>query len=71
MAILLSIPLQFFPAVRILENGLFSRSGKRDPRVKWTKNLFRFALVMFCTVVSWAGAADLDKFVALIGSFAW
>ncbi|KIM67617.1 hypothetical protein SCLCIDRAFT_1210268 [Scleroderma citrinum Foug A] len=70
MAILLSIPLQFFPAVRILENGLFSRSGKRDPRVKWTKNLFRFALMMFCTVVSWVGAADLDKFVALIGSFA-
>ncbi|KAI5983401.1 amino acid transporter [Pisolithus albus] len=69
-AILLSIPLQFFPAVRILENGLFVRSGKRDPRVKWLKNLFRFALVMFCTGLSWFGAADLDKFVALIGSFA-
>ncbi|KAI6155234.1 amino acid transporter [Pisolithus tinctorius] len=70
VAILLSIPLQFFPAVRILENGLFVRSGKRNPRVKWLKNLFRFALVMFCTGVSWLGAADLDKFVALIGSFA-
>lgn len=70
VAILLSIPLQFFPAVRILENGLFVRSGKRDPRVKWLKNLFRFALVMFCTGLSWFGAADLDKFVALIGSFA-
>ncbi|KAI6042554.1 amino acid transporter [Pisolithus marmoratus] len=70
IAILLSIPLQFFPAVRILENGLFVRSGKRNPRVKWLKNLFRFALVMFCTAVSWLGAADLDKFVALIGSFA-
>lgn len=71
MAILLSIPLQFFPAVRILENGLFVRSGKQDPRVKWLKNFFRFGLVMVCTVISWAGAADLDKFVALIGSFAW
>lgn len=71
MAILLSIPLQFFPAARILENGLFVRSGKRDPRVKWLKNFFRFGLVMVCTVISWAGAADLDKFVALIGSFAW
>lgn len=70
MAILLSIPLQFFPAVRILENGLFSRSGKRDPRIKWLKNLFRFGLVMVCTAISWVGAADLDKFVALIGSFA-
>ncbi|KAG8213253.1 amino acid transporter [Butyriboletus roseoflavus] len=70
MAILLSIPLQFFPAARILENGLFVRSGKQDPRVKWLKNCFRFGLVMVCTVISWAGAADLDKFVALIGSFA-
>lgn len=70
LAILLSIPLQFFPAVRILENGLFVRSGKQDPRVKWLKNLFRFGLVAVSTVISWAGAADLDKFVSLIGSFA-
>jgi len=26
---------------------------------------------MLCLAVSWAGAADLDKFVAFIGSFAW
>jgi proton-coupled amino acid transporter len=71
LAILLSIPLQFFPAVRILENGLFVRSGKQDPRVKWLKNLFRFGLVAISTVLSWVGAADLDKFVSLIGSFAW
>lgn len=70
LAILLSIPLQFFPAVRILENGLFVRSGKRDPRVKWLKNLFRFGLVAISTIISWLGAADLDKFVSLIGSFA-
>ncbi|OJA18949.1 hypothetical protein AZE42_09772 [Rhizopogon vesiculosus] len=70
LAILLSIPLQFFPAVRILENGLFVRSGRQDPRVKWTKNLFRFGLVAVSTVLSWIGAADLDKFVSLIGSLA-
>ncbi|KAF9243462.1 amino acid transporter [Melanogaster broomeanus] len=70
VAILLSIPLQLFPAVRILENGLFTKSGKRDPRVKWLKNLFRFGLVMVCTALSWVGAGDLDKFVSLIGSFA-
>lgn len=70
IAILLSIPLQFFPAVRILENAVFVRSGKQDARIKWLKNLLRFVLVMFCTLLSWLGAADLDKFVALIGSFA-
>ena len=73
MAILLSVPLQLFPAVRIMEHGLFpaTASGKADPRVKWRKNFFRFAVVMMCTTISWFGAADLDKFVALVGSFAW
>ncbi|KAF5341715.1 hypothetical protein D9611_001927 [Ephemerocybe angulata] len=70
LAILLSVPLQLFPAVRILENGIFSQSGKGDPRVKWRKNLFRFGMVGLCTAISWAGAADLDKFVAFVGSFA-
>ena len=54
-----------------MENGIFSQSGKLDPRVKWEKNIFRFMTVMFCAGVSWAGAKDLDKFVALVGSFAW
>jgi len=71
LAILLSAPLQLFPAVRIMENGLFTRSGKMNWNVKWQKNVFRFFVVMGCTVISWAGAKDLDKFVAFVGSFAW
>jgi len=70
LAILLSVPLQLFPAVRIMENGIFKRSGKANPRVKWLKNLFRCAVVFMCAAISWAGAADLDKFVAFVGSFA-
>jgi len=70
LAILLSVPLQLFPAIRILENGIFTRSGKADTRVKWLKNSFRFAMVFVCTAISWVGAADLDKFVAFVGCFA-
>lgn len=70
LAILLSTPLQLFPAIRIMENELFTRSGKYNPWIKWKKNVFRFVLVMFCAMVAWVGAADLDKFVALVGSFA-
>ncbi len=70
LAILLSTPLQLFPAIRILETGLFSRSGKFDRYIKWKKNLFRFFLVVVCAVIAYAGASDLDKFVALVGSFA-
>jgi len=70
LAITLSIPLQFFPAARILENGLFTRSGKGNPAVKWAKNGFRTLLVLLCVTISILGAKDLDKFVALVGSFA-
>lgn len=70
LAILLSTPLQLFPAIRICENELFTRSGKYNPGIKWKKNFFRFMLVMFCAFVAWGGAGDLDKFVSLVGSFA-
>jgi proton-coupled amino acid transporter len=70
LAILLSTPLQLFPAIRIMENELFSRSGKYNPYIKWQKNVFRFCLVVMCALIAWGGAGDLDKFVALVGSFA-
>lgn len=70
LAILLSTPLQLFPAIRVMENGLFSKSGKYNPNIKWQKNLFRFFLVIVCALIAWGGAGDLDKFVSLVGSFA-
>jgi proton-coupled amino acid transporter len=70
LAILLSTPLQIFPAIRITENELFTRSGKYNPYIKWQKNAFRFFVVMLCAGIAWFGANDLDKFVALVGSFA-
>lgn len=70
LAILLSTPLQLFPAIRIMENELFTRSGKYNPYIKWKKNIFRFFLVILCALIAWGGAGDLDKFVSLVGSFA-
>ncbi|RMZ80715.1 hypothetical protein DV738_g2573, partial [Chaetothyriales sp. CBS 135597] len=46
LAIVLSTPLQLFPAIRIMENELFTRSGKYNPYIKWQKNIFRFVLVL-------------------------
>ncbi|KAI4244540.1 MAG: hypothetical protein L6R40_003007 [Gallowayella cf. fulva] len=69
LAILLSTPLQLFPAIRIMENEIFTRSGKNDPKIKLGKNVFRFFLVMVCALIAWGGAGDLDKFVAVIGTF--
>ena len=71
LAVLVGTPVQVFPAVRIIEEKLFKGlSGKRDGTTKWKKNGFRTAITVACVVVSIAGAKNLDRFVALIGSFA-
>ncbi|KAI0533992.1 transmembrane amino acid transporter [Xylaria digitata] len=71
LAVLAGNPVQLFPAIRILEGGLFGhRSGKQSLRTKWKKNAFRSLLVFICGAVSIIGTGNLDKFVALIGSFA-
>ncbi|KAF2499253.1 amino acid transporter-like protein [Lophium mytilinum] len=70
LAILLSTPLQIYPAIEITSQQLFSRTGKYNPYIKWKKNVFRFFMVAVCACLAWVGANDLDKFVALVGSFA-
>lgn len=70
IAILLSTPLQIFPAIRIMENALFTKSGKYNPYIKWQKNVFRFFVVAMSAAIAWGGADNLDKFVALVGNFA-
>ncbi|CAJ2508904.1 Uu.00g139300.m01.CDS01 [Anthostomella pinea] len=71
LAVLVGNPVQLFPALRILEGKLFgSYSGKKDMRTKWVKNGFRTLMVLFCGAISVMGAGNLDRFVALIGSFA-
>jgi proton-coupled amino acid transporter len=71
IAVLVGTPVQLFPAMRILEGQIFGhRSGKRNAMTKWQKNAFRTVIVLICGFISVLGAGDLDKFVALIGSFA-
>lgn len=70
VAILMSTPLQIYPAIEITSQQLFSKTGKYNPRIKWEKNVFRFFMVLLCAAIAWVGANDLDKFVSLVGSFA-
>jgi len=72
LAIMLSIPIQLFPALRIMETALFdsSVSGKVSQKVKWEKNGFRAVTVIVCAFISWLGSDDLDKFVSFVGCFA-
>ncbi|KPM37429.1 Vacuolar amino acid transporter 3 [Neonectria ditissima] len=72
MAVLAGDPVQLFPAVRIIETSVFGEraTGKKSAAIKWKKNALRTAMVVICVGISIVGASDLDKFVALIGSFA-
>lgn len=69
LAVLAGTPVQLFPAARILESTLFGE-GKKSRATKWYKNGLRIGTTLMCGIIAIAGASDLDKFVALIGSFA-
>ncbi|KAF9976697.1 neutral amino acid transporter [Actinomortierella ambigua] len=70
IAIMLSIPLQLFPAIRIMETAIFTRSGKYNPTIKWTKNMFRTITLFGCAAIAIGAGDDLDKFVSMVGSVA-
>lgn len=73
LAICLTAPLMLFPALKIIENGLFSRfrSGKDSIAVKWSKNFYRTVLCVLCAAIAFGiGGENLDKFVSLVGSVA-
>ena len=72
LAVLVGTPVQLFPPVRILENKIFRSAtpGSKSSSTKWKKNGFRTFMVVLCGAVSILGASNLDRFVALIGSFA-
>ncbi|KAG5952867.1 hypothetical protein E4U53_007687 [Claviceps sorghi] len=72
LAVLAGEPVQLFPAVRIIETSLFGQraTGKKSIAIKWQKNAVRATVMSLCVGISIVGSSDLDKFVALIGSFA-
>lgn len=73
LAICLTAPFMLFPALKIIENGIFGRfkSGRRSRLVKWSKNVYRVILSTACAAIAFGvGGDNLDKFVSLVGSVA-
>lgn len=71
-AILLSTPIQLFPAIRLVEQKLFksNESGKNSFKIKWLKNLVRCLFVIFTSIIALYGGQNLDRFVSFVGCFA-
>jgi len=72
LAIMFSFPLCVYPPIRITEQYLFATfpGGRHSPSIKWAKNGYRTFIVFLLAGISILGSSNLDKFVALIGSFA-
>lgn len=78
LAMILTSPFMLYPALTIVEQGLFGKGGffgYRSGRVsrKWQvlKSLSRSMVAIVCAIVSFCVGPDgLDKFVALVGSVA-
>jgi solute carrier family 36 (proton-coupled amino acid transporter) len=61
--------LMAYPAIKILEKGLFSKWGKTWKR-KWSKNLLRASLVALTVATGVSLGHQFDKVMAIIGSLA-
>ncbi|ORX53056.1 hypothetical protein DM01DRAFT_1288183 [Hesseltinella vesiculosa] len=72
LAIMLTMPFMLFPALKIIENGLFQKnSGRESYCIKMTKNVYRVLLCLLCAIIAYfVGGDNLDKFVSLVGSIA-
>ncbi|CAO3597227.1 unnamed protein product [Absidia cylindrospora] len=73
LAVILTMPFMLFPALKIIENGLFYKfqSGRNSIAVKMSKNFYRVVISTACAALAFGiGADNLDKFVSLVGSVA-
>ncbi|CAM9976758.1 unnamed protein product [Pylaiella littoralis] len=69
VAIMMSYPLQLFPAVKCLEGHLFGAVRQRSLLRKWLKNSLRAALVLFTAAVAMFVGPRFDNFAGLVGGF--
>ncbi|KAG4306429.1 hypothetical protein PORY_000417 [Pneumocystis oryctolagi] len=68
IAVMLSTPLQLFPAIKIIEEKVFVKNEKCDLYVYWKKNCVRILVAIVMSLIAWSGSKDFDKFVSLVGS---
>eukprot|EP00903_Cladosiphon_okamuranus_P012701 g11875.t1 len=69
IAIMMSYPLQLFPAVKCLEGHLFGAVRQRSLLRKWLKNSLRAALVLLTAAVAMFVGPSFDNFAGLVGGF--
>ncbi|CAO3644143.1 unnamed protein product [Cunninghamella blakesleeana] len=73
LAVMLTMPFMLFPALKIIENGIFRKfqSGSKSITVKFSKNIYRVIISVVCAVIAYGiGGENLDKFVSFVGSVA-
>ncbi|CAN0305333.1 unnamed protein product [Ectocarpus sp. 6 AP-2014] len=69
IAIMMSYPLQLFPAVKCLEGHLFGALRQRSLLRKWLKNTLRAAVVLATAAFAMFVGPSFDNFAGLVGGF--
>ncbi|CAB1101522.1 unnamed protein product [Ectocarpus sp. CCAP 1310/34] len=67
IAIMMSYPLQLFPAVKCLEGHLFGAVRQRSLLRKWLKNTLRAAVVLATAAFAMFVGPSFDNFAGLVG----
>lgn len=72
LAIMLSIPLQLLPAIKMTEDKIFvnRQSGSLNKTIKWVKNVVRAVITILICLLAYLGSRNLDLFVSFVGCFA-
>ncbi len=71
LAIMLSVPLQLFPAIKIMEHWIFNEnSGKINSLIKWLKNCVLLLAIAIASILAYRGSDSLDMLVSFAGCFA-
>eukprot|EP00904_Undaria_pinnatifida_P013061 jgi/Undpi1/8886/HiC_scaffold_25.g11348.m1 len=69
VAIMMTYPLQLFPAIKCLEGHLFGALRQKSLLRKWLKNSLRAAVVLLTALVGRFAGRSFDNFAGLIGGF--
>lgn len=72
MAIMLSIPLQLLPAIKLTEDKFFKnrQPGSVSSTTKWIKNISRGLITIGLCCLAYLGSSNLDLFVSFVGCVA-
>lgn len=70
-AVFFTLPLMFFPAMQIIEPGIWKRpifSTWSSKKIFWGQNIIRFLVLCIVGAISYIARSNLTNFISIVGS---